>query len=108
MKTIEQKAEQYYKSLSKPHADVKGLVITAFCCGAESEQLHKHDVGRSAFLQLPLHVQQYLYTWKITHESEYRDKYGYLDLSSLKASVLHEIFSKISTNDGATVARVMD
>ena len=36
MKTIEEKAEEYFNSLVKPLADTKGLVITAFVTGAAS------------------------------------------------------------------------
>lgn len=44
METIEERAEKYYQSLARPLADEKGLVITAYCVGAETERLLKHGV----------------------------------------------------------------
>lgn len=48
METIEERAEKYYQSLARPLADIKGLVTTAYCLGAETERLLKHDVMQGA------------------------------------------------------------
>ena len=45
METIEERAEKYYQSLARPLADEKGLVITAYCVGAETERLLKHGIS---------------------------------------------------------------
>lgn len=54
---------------------------------------------------IPSRIKYYLLDWKDINMNEYLKKHGELRLRDLTATQLHELFSYVTTKDGAKLAR---
>ena len=61
---------------------------------------------KTALDTLPGRIKYYLWEWKYKNMDEYFRKYGENRLNDLTPEQLHELFSYITTKDGALLARM--